>query len=160
MAASLPSDASDLESESSSQIAESGYQSDISVSSVNTEDLTDLDFSEDDEEDGEIGWSRDRASVNVTPFTARAGAVSGVAEDGTAKDFFQLFIADELCDMIVEETNRYARQCIARKPDQSGKTQAVKKCKHSLASMCCSGITTFPRHLCTGPKTKPLGLPS
>lgn len=55
MAASLPSDASDLESESSSQIAESGYQSDISVSSVNTEDLTDLDFSEDDEEDGEIG---------------------------------------------------------------------------------------------------------
>ena len=117
MAASLPSDASDLESESSSQIAESGDQSDISVSSVNTEDLSDLDFSEDDEEDGEIGWSRDRASVNVTPFTARAGAVSGVAEDGTAKDFFQLFIADELCDMIVEETNRYARQCIARKPD-------------------------------------------
>ena len=34
MAASLPSDASDLESESSSQIAESGDQSDISVSSV------------------------------------------------------------------------------------------------------------------------------
>ena len=117
MAASLPSDASDLESESSSQIAESGYQSNISVSSVNTEDLSNLDFSEDDEEDGEIGWSRDRASVNVTPFTARAGAVSRVAEDGTAKDFFQLFIADELCDMIVEETNRYARQCIARKPD-------------------------------------------
>ena len=55
MAASQPSGASDLESESSSQIAESGYQSDISVSSVNTEDLSDLDFSEDDEEDGEIG---------------------------------------------------------------------------------------------------------
>ena len=34
-------------------------KSDISVSSVNTEDLSDLDFSEDDEEDGEIGWSRD-----------------------------------------------------------------------------------------------------
>ena len=76
MAASLPSDASDLESESSSKIAESG--DDISVSSVNTEDLSDLDFSED--EDGEIGWSRDRAPVNVTPFTARAGAVSGVAK--------------------------------------------------------------------------------
>ena len=98
--------------------------------------------------------------VNVLPFTTRVGAVSGVAEDDTAKDFFQLFIPDELLDMIVEETNRYARQCIARKPDQSGKTQAVKKCKHSLASMCCSGITTFLRHLCTGPKTKPLGLNS
>ena len=117
MAASLRSDASDLESESSGEIAESGDESDISVSSVNTEDLSDLDFSEDDEEDGEIGWSRDRAPINVTPFTARAGAVSGVAEDGTAKDFFQLFIPDELFDMIVEETNCYARQCIARKPD-------------------------------------------
>ena len=113
MAESLPSDASDLESESTSEIAESGDESDISVSTVNTENLSDLDFSEDDEEDGEIGWSRDQAPVNVTPFTTRAGAVSGAAEDDTAKDFFQLFIPDELFDMIMEETNRYARQCIA-----------------------------------------------
>ena len=54
----------------------------------------------------------------MTPFTFRSGAVSGVAEDGTAKEFFQLFVTEELFDMIVEETNRYARQCIARKPDQ------------------------------------------
>ena len=60
--------------------------------------------------------SHNRAPINVTPFTARAGAVSGVAEDGTAKDFFHLFIPDELFNMIVEETNRYARQCIAQKP--------------------------------------------
>jgi len=49
MATSLPSDASDLESENRSEIAESNNESDISVSSVNTEDLSDLDFSEDDE---------------------------------------------------------------------------------------------------------------
>jgi len=55
MATSLPSDASDLESENRSEIAESNNESDISVSSVNTEDLSDLDFSEDDEENGEIG---------------------------------------------------------------------------------------------------------
>ena len=121
MAASLPSDTSDLESDNISEIAESDDESDISVSSVNTEDLSDLDFSEDDEENGEIGWSCDRAPVNVTNFTARAGPVSGVAEDGTAKDFFQLFIPNELFDMIVEETNRYARQCIARKPDPKWK---------------------------------------
>ena len=113
MAAFLPSDGSGLESESGSEIAESDDESDISVSSVNTEDLSELDFSEDDEDDGEIGWSRDRAPVNVTPFTTQAGAVSGVAEDGTAKDFFQLFIPDEVFDIIVEETNCYARQCIA-----------------------------------------------
>lgn len=67
MAASLPSDASDLESESSSEIAESGDESNISVFSVNTGNLLDLDFSEDDEDD-EIGWSHDQAPVNVIPF--------------------------------------------------------------------------------------------
>lgn len=74
---------SDLESNNRSEIAEN----DTSVSSVNTEDLLDLDFSEDNEENGEILWSCDRAPVNVTPFTMRAGAESGVAEDSTAKDF-------------------------------------------------------------------------
>lgn len=39
MAASLPSDTSDLESNNRSEIAESDAESDISVSSVNTEDL-------------------------------------------------------------------------------------------------------------------------
>ena len=106
-----------MESENSSEIAESDDQRDISVRVLNTEDRLDLEFSDDDEEHGKIGWSRDQAPVNVTPFTARAGAVSGVAEDGTAEDFFRLFIPNALFDMIVEETNRYARQCIARKPD-------------------------------------------
>ena len=88
MAASLPSDASDLESKSSSEIAESGEESDTFVSSVNTEDLSHLDFSEDDEEDGEIGWSCDRAPVNVTPFTARAELLVELPEMAPLKIFF------------------------------------------------------------------------
>ena len=80
----MPSDESNLESENERENAVDEDESDISVSSVNTEDLSELEFSEDEEEQGEIGWSRDPAPVNVTPFTARAGAVSGVAEDGTA----------------------------------------------------------------------------
>ena len=47
--------------------------------------------------------------------------MSGVAEDGTAKDFFHLFIANELFDVIVKETNCYATQCIAQKPDKKRK---------------------------------------
>lgn len=52
MAASLPSEASDLESENRSKIEESDDESDISVSSFNTEDCSDLEFSDDDEEHG------------------------------------------------------------------------------------------------------------
>lgn len=46
MAASLPSDASDLERENRSEIGESNNESDISVTSVNTGDLSDLDSQE------------------------------------------------------------------------------------------------------------------
>ncbi|KAJ7369425.1 hypothetical protein OS493_039064 [Desmophyllum pertusum] len=77
-----------MELKNSIEDAESDDESDISVSTVNTEDLSELEFSDDDEEVCEIGCSRDPAPVNVTPFTSRSGAVSGVAEDGTAKDFF------------------------------------------------------------------------
>ena len=80
-------------------------ESDISVSSANTEDLLDLDFSE-NEEEGEIRWSCYWTPVNVKPSTVRAGA--------SLKIFF---IPNELVGMIVEETNCYARQWIAQKPD-------------------------------------------
>ena len=113
MAEAMISDASDLEIENTSEIARSNDESDISVSTVNTEDLSELEFSEDDEDNGQIGWSQDPAPVNVTPFTSRHGPASGVAEDGTDKDFFQLFLPDEVFDLIVEENNRYASQCIA-----------------------------------------------
>ena len=154
MAAFLPSDGSDLESESGSEIAESDDESDITVSSVNTEDLSELDFSEDDEDDGEIGWSRDRAPVNVTPFTAQAGAVSGVAEDGSSLFPMKCLTLSWKKQTVMLDSALHESQT------QSGKTQAVKKCKPSLVSTCCSDITTFPRHLCIGPKMKPLELHS
>ena len=81
------SDESDFQDEGEN---DSGSESDISVSTVNTEDLSDLSFSEDEDGDGEVGWSRDPAPVNTTPFTSRTGAISRIPEDGTAKDFFNL----------------------------------------------------------------------
>lgn len=38
------------------------------ASSVNTEDLLNLEFPEDAEEHSEIGWSCDQAPINVAPF--------------------------------------------------------------------------------------------
>ena len=70
-----------------------------------------------------LGWSRDPAPVNMIPFTSRTGAVSRIPEDGTAKDFFNLFVSEAF----VEETNRYARQCTAHEPDRSGEKLMWKK---------------------------------
>lgn len=105
---------SELENEQDNNESDSG--SDISVSIVNTEDLSDLSFSENEDDGIEIGWSHDDSPVNVAAFILAIGATSTVPEDSTAKDFFCLFVP-ELFENIVEETNQYARQCIARKPD-------------------------------------------
>ena len=52
--------------------------------------ISELEFSEDDEEDSKVGRSRDPGPVNVSLFTTRSGATSRDAEDGN-KRFFQLF---------------------------------------------------------------------
>ena len=67
------------------------------------------------------------------------------------KKILQLFVTKELVDMVVEETNQYARQCITR-----GMIQTTKKWMRSLVSTCSSGITSFPMLICSGRKMRPL----
>ena len=76
-----------------------------------------LSSSEDEDEGHERGWSCDPAPVNITAFDSRMGATSTIPEDGTAKDFFCLFISDEIVEEIEVETNCYAGQCMSRKAD-------------------------------------------
>lgn len=90
-------------------------ESDISVSTVNTADLSDFSEEDEEEESEEVikaTWGNSREAVIVRPLVSHTGSVSGVAEDGTAKDFFHLLFPEELIELIVQETNRYARQCI------------------------------------------------
>lgn len=85
----------------------------LDVSSVATADLSDFTDSEEEEET----WNVDENPIRVLPFTEPTGSTSGVAEDGTAIDFFYLMFPEDLIEHIVTETNRYARECIAAKPD-------------------------------------------
>ena len=88
---------------------ESDSESDISdVSPVATADLSDFTDSEEEEET----WNVDENPIRVLPFTEPTGSTSGVAEDGTAIDFFYLMFPEDLIEHIVTETNRYARECI------------------------------------------------
>ena len=114
-------------------IEERDSESDISVSSVATEDLSDVTDSEEEEE----LWNENEDPVNVAPFTARAGPTSGVVEDGTAVDFFYLMFPEELIEHIISETNCYARECIATKldpewKDKSGRNKSVPRASCAL----------------------------
>ena len=150
------SDESDFQDEGEN---DSGSESDISVSTVNTEDLSDLSFSEDEDGDGEVGWSRDPAPVNTIPFTSRTGAVSRIPEDGTAKDFFNLFVSDEVFEAFVEETNRYARQCIAHKPDRRWRETNVEEMRAYFGLNILFGIKKLPDTDLYWSKDVALGVP-
>ena len=84
--------------------------------------------------------------------------MSGVAEDGTAKDFFQLFIPNELFDMIVEETNRYARQCIARKPDPKWKDTSREEMQAFFGLHVLFGYHNLPKASLYWSKDETLGV--
>ena len=116
------SDESDFQGEGENDSG-SGSESDISVSTVNTEDLSHLSFSEDEDGDGQVGWIRDPAPVNMIPFTSRTGAISRIPQDGTAKDVFNLFLSEAF----VEETNRYPRQCTAHEPERRWREPNVEE---------------------------------
>ena len=102
---------------------QSDSESDISVSSVGTDDLSDSADSEEeeeeeeDEEEEEETWNVKEDAVDVSAFAAATGPTSGVAEDGTAIDFFYLMFPEELIEHVVTQTNCYVQECIATQPD-------------------------------------------
>ena len=122
-------------------------ESDISVSSVNTEDLENLSELEADEVEAEAveeEWCTSEAPVHVPPFTAVTGPVSHVPDNKSAIDFFHLMFPESLIETIVTETNRYARQCTAVKPDAKWYDTTLAEMKAYLGLHIIFGIKQLP----------------
>ena len=120
-------------------------ESDISVSSVNTEDLENLSELEADEVEAvEEEWCTSEAPVHVSPFTAVTGPVSHVPDNKSAIDFFHLMFPESLIETIVTETNRYARQCTAVKPDAKWYDTTLAEMKAYLGLHIIFGIKQLP----------------
>ena len=102
-------------------------ESDISVSSVDMEDLSDLDLSDQESgEEDEKEWNDDPGPVVMNPFVANTGLVRDVRGYSTI-NFFNLMFKDSNFDKIAEETNRYVRQVMDTKPDPAWReTEEVK----------------------------------
>ncbi|XP_067026427.1 piggyBac transposable element-derived protein 4-like [Acropora muricata] len=123
---------------------DSDSESDISdisdVSSVATADLSNFTDSKEEEET----WNVDENPIRVLPFTEPTGSTSGVAEDGTAIDFFYLMFPEDLIEHIVTETNRYARECTAAKPDPERFDTMLEEIKAFLGLHVLFGIKQLP----------------
>ena len=95
-----------------------------------------------DSEEEEI-WNVDENPVCILPFTEPPGPTSGVAEDGTATDFY-LMLPEDLIEHIVTETNRYARESIAAKPDPEWFDTTLEEVKAFLGLHVLFGIKQLP----------------
>lgn len=80
----------------------SGLESDISVSLVPTEAIG---LVQERRRRQCCWWKDNNHLVEVSPFTTATGPTQGVAEDGTAIDFFYLMFSEDLIEHIVSETN-------------------------------------------------------
>ena len=128
-------------------------ESDISVSSVDTEDLSDLNLSDQESgEEDEQEWNDDPGPVDVNLFVANTGLVRDVRGYSTI-NFFNLMFKDSNFDKIAEETNRYARQAMETKPDPAWRETDAEEVKgHSLHWISCLGLNNCPKYTHTGPE--------
>ena len=147
------------ERESSKNLADN--ESDISVSTVNTEDLSDFDPNEweiDDEEEVDELYNSNRDAVNVDPFVQHTGPVTDVT--GTsALDFFKLLFKDENFNQIAVETNCYAQQSIAVKVDPLWYETTADEICTFFALNILSGIKQLPEIHAYWSKNPFLGIP-
>ena len=148
--------------ERESSINHSDNESDISVSTVNTEDLSDFDPNEwetdNEEEEVDQRWNSNRDAVNVDPFVQRTGPVTDVT-GMSALDFFKLLFKDENFDRIAVETNRYAQQSIAVKTDPLWYETTADEIRTFFALNILFGIKQLPEIHAYWSKNPFLGVP-
>ena len=123
----------DITNENDSYVPDSDPDSDITVSSVNSSDLSDFggengedgnNFN-DNEQDGEIQpqWTQNFRDVQIDDFTQESGPVLPDGFDvSTASpiDYFNLLFKPEMFDEIKEHTNNYA---VYRRDERRNKRQ-------------------------------------
>ncbi|XP_020622237.1 piggyBac transposable element-derived protein 5-like [Orbicella faveolata] len=119
---------------------QSDLGSNISISSVASEVLSDLSDSEEEEET----WNANVNPIEASPFTAATSPTSGIAEDGTATDFFYLMFPEELIEHIVIGTNCYAQECIATTLDHKWLETTFTEMKAFIGLRVLFGIKQLP----------------
>ena len=71
---------------------------------------------EDDQDEEDLPWSDQLRRVVVPEFSSAIGINFPLPENPREVDFGSAFIDDDLWDLIVLETNRYAQQKLAKFP--------------------------------------------
>ena len=126
--------------------------SDISVSSEGTVDLTDFDsLSAPDNGDVDVHvddnnntFSNVLKPVVLQPFTQEIGTNHALDDTAIELDYFCLLFTDDMLEMIVVQTNLYAHQSIAIKPDPSWHDTTKEEMRAFIGLNMLMGIVVMP----------------
>ena len=144
--------------DSDSNLSFSDVNVDADLSDIEVQEFSEEESGESESEDSESEsdestasdepeWSRDLHAFDIEPFSGSHGLKVPVPVEAKAVDFFGLLFGEPVFDLIVEETNRYARQKLARSAARLAKwTDVNKRELKAYFGLCIiMGINTLPR---------------
>lgn len=134
-------------------------ESDISVSPVSTPRTSDLSSSDDEPINSVIWHSRYFQEIPITPFIQPSGPTKALGPQAREIDFFTLFLDDELVELVVMETNRYAEYCIASHPDPKWQPTTIPEIKAYFGMMVAMSIMNIPSYTIAWGSSKLFSLP-
>ena len=81
--------------------------------------------SDEEEDPDELRWTDQLSDLRISDFVSASGINIRLPDNPSPLDFFLAFVADDLLNQILTETNRYARQKLADSPARLAKFQPV-----------------------------------
>ena len=123
--------------------------SDIDVQEVESdleEDESDSESDNDSNASDTIEWSDELEDFDIDEFSGRQEMKFNVPDNVSANDFFSQLFGDSIMDIIVTETNRYARQKLANTPRIEKWKDITKQELRAYFGICIiMGINNLPR---------------
>ena len=123
--------------------------SDIDVQEVESdleEDESDSESDNDSNASDTIEWSDELEDFDIDEFSGRQEMKFNVPDNVSANDFFSQLFGDSIMDIIVTETNRYARQKLSNTPRLEKWKDITKQELRAYFGICIiMGINNLPR---------------
>ena len=124
--------------------------SDIEVQQIDSDEELEESNDEGDAADAideQTAWSNELSDFVISQFNSQCGIKVEVPPESKSNFFFNLIFLDELIDLIVSETNRYARQKLAGNNTRLAKWHDVTRQElKAYFSICLvMGINNLPR---------------
>ena len=118
--------------------------SDIDVSEVEDESDENDESGSEGEGDEPVEWSDRLRNIHVDDFTSPVGITIELGNEAREIDVFKMFFNDEILNVIVRETNRYARQKLAGQALDKWQDVTLVELKAFLGVCVVMGVNPLP----------------